>query len=565
MQVEHGDTATTFVEPQVYEYPLSGIFKNLQEIRLEMTDKDNSELWTNIRANTAGMIREYHDTTLSTTIAETAEGIHTEIADNSKELLNTMRQTADGLSARISNNTGDISQVNQTIQGIQSQIRTAEGNISRVTQTAEGLSSRISNNTGDISTIKQTMNAYERVIGKTEPEIRTNISQVVQNSGIIQQTVRSTDLTNNQTIQTIQRQMADSWGVRIKSATEAVTSINATAWGVRIKGDLIHLNGNTLIDRGVINDAHINSLSANKITTGTLNAGNVRIINLDVNNLTGNKFNFIQGAFQSSQSRVRLTGDGMDVVRNDGSYSTRFNTNGLEIWRDGQHVGSVHSLNAIDRYAPYVGMRSMSITTQPDAYLSISYYSMQNNVFYRALSLGGDGRLRLHIPFYYGATNSGFRLSEGRINSGGQTLTGSQWTDVESGGGMMVTRDKDTWLSLSNGNWISMTSIKDRLNALEAKLRSMTNYTAPTYTPPSQPSTSSNIKVGDRVRFHSGQTTYYDNNEYPVTIPTNKWGRNYRTETYIVSDVNNSRRSKYRLNIDGVIIAWAREGQIYKV
>ena len=82
-------------------------------------------------------------------------------------------------------------------------------------------------------------------------------------------------------------QLAGSWAIRnLRSTGEIVNQINLNNDGlVRIQGKKIRLTGDTMIDRAVIQAAHIASVNASTITTGTLNAGDVNIINMNASNI----------------------------------------------------------------------------------------------------------------------------------------------------------------------------------------------------------------------------------------------------------------------------------------
>ncbi|WP_028125711.1 gp58-like family protein, partial [Eremococcus coleocola] len=75
IQVEKNPDMTYWVPPEVYEGNISGIFKDLKEINLEMTDTENSKLWSKIKLNALGMLEEYHNETLSAEFIRTAGGI----------------------------------------------------------------------------------------------------------------------------------------------------------------------------------------------------------------------------------------------------------------------------------------------------------------------------------------------------------------------------------------------------------------------------------------------------------------------------------------------------------
>ncbi|GAB6719034.1 hypothetical protein BOVMAS33_07150 [Streptococcus uberis] len=71
-------------------------------------------------------------------------------------------------------------------------------------------------------------------------------------------------------------QLADSYAIKtLNSAGDVLSSVNLNSGGVKIKGNLIHLDGTTLIDDGIIKNAMIGSLDAGKITTGYLSASRI--------------------------------------------------------------------------------------------------------------------------------------------------------------------------------------------------------------------------------------------------------------------------------------------------
>lgn len=262
LQVEKNPDMTYFVPPEVYEGNLTGIFKDLKELNLEMTDTENSDLWGRIKLNARGMIEEWHSDVTSVEIARTADGIATLLTDQERNF-SSLTQKVDGINLKV----GDLER--ETI----SQISILQGQIASAVSTSD---------------------------------VRS----------IIQQSYDSISLAVEERLD----------GNKLKSA------INLSTNGVRIKGDLIHLSGRSYIEDGVIRNAHISQLSATKITTGTLNAANVSIINLDVNNLTGNKSQFMQSLWQAVSKQVKIDGTGVYVNRLDGTRSSRLDDNGVQIY-----------------------------------------------------------------------------------------------------------------------------------------------------------------------------------------------------------------------------------------
>ncbi|HEL0207918.1 phage protein [Streptococcus equi subsp. zooepidemicus Sz105] len=99
LMIERGDKATDYVAPVVVEGTgqATGLFKDLKEISLELTDTQNSKLWSKIKLTTNGMLREYHRDLISTEIVETAAGIAKRIADDTGQKLALINETIKGI------------------------------------------------------------------------------------------------------------------------------------------------------------------------------------------------------------------------------------------------------------------------------------------------------------------------------------------------------------------------------------------------------------------------------------------------------------------------------------
>ena len=151
IQLEQGTEPTGFVAPKQTTNTLSGIFKNLRDLDVKMTDPD-SDFWTRIKKTARGTIEEYHTTTLSNEIVKTAEGIVErqtrtinssvdEKINGAKNELNTRvttltsqskryaNEVADVLSKRIDGVTTNVSIVSRTVDSINSNITSLEGNV----------------------------------------------------------------------------------------------------------------------------------------------------------------------------------------------------------------------------------------------------------------------------------------------------------------------------------------------------------------------------------------------------------------------------------------------------
>ena len=82
IQIEQGDFPTSFVEPAVTKRTLSGLFKDMRSIELELRDP-NSTLWGKIQQNNQGALTQFFDTNVKSAIAQTAKEIRQEVRDAS--------------------------------------------------------------------------------------------------------------------------------------------------------------------------------------------------------------------------------------------------------------------------------------------------------------------------------------------------------------------------------------------------------------------------------------------------------------------------------------------------
>ena len=80
IQLEQGDFPTSFVEPTVTQRTLSGLFKDMRSIELELRNP-NSTLWGKIQQNNQGALTQFFDTNVKSAIAQTAREIRQEVRD----------------------------------------------------------------------------------------------------------------------------------------------------------------------------------------------------------------------------------------------------------------------------------------------------------------------------------------------------------------------------------------------------------------------------------------------------------------------------------------------------
>ncbi len=98
LMIERGDKPTNYVAPVVVERTgnPTGLFKDLKELNLELTDTANSQLWAKIKLNNHGMLQTYFDTTIKNEILTTAQGIRETISDTERGLKSEFLRTVQG-------------------------------------------------------------------------------------------------------------------------------------------------------------------------------------------------------------------------------------------------------------------------------------------------------------------------------------------------------------------------------------------------------------------------------------------------------------------------------------
>ncbi|NQK92975.1 hypothetical protein HO498_01505 [Streptococcus suis] len=148
----------------------------------------------------------------------------------------------------------------------------------------------------EFQTVLETTSLYERTIGAvgTAGSILDNISKVTQTAAGLVQEVSGTNGLKTQV-----GQLKDSWAVKLSGPDGLKTAINASTDGIRLLGKNIRLDGNTLIDNGVIKSAMIANGQIGTAHIGTIDAGIAKIVNLDVRTLTGFDAAFIKGKFDN--------------------------------------------------------------------------------------------------------------------------------------------------------------------------------------------------------------------------------------------------------------------------
>lgn len=408
IQIEPGNRATDYVTPTATETEIKGILGDMRKLNIKLTDP-NSDLWGRIEANNKGLLTQYHEGELSSTLGISPHqhiqafrdelsgdyatfearlsGMQTNIRNGADEYTNT--QLAKLRQTEIKNLDGRVSTATQTLDQHENRLEDAEGNIATHSTTLESHGTLLSGVDGRLTSQQQTLDGFSQTVTDLQGGITKNtqlidgfdrlvkgvdgrVTRVSETINRVQQTVRNnkenTESRISQLSSLIDSKVSSSdfstlirqndrtiWtAIKDEASKEVISSINLSPAGTRISGRKVQITGQTLIDDAVIKSGHIQSLDADKITTGTLNAAHVRVINLDASNITGNKTHFVQSNWNNINDRVQITSAGIEMINSGAWRKTIYTATGLEMFRGrgaGDNAGVIGYFKGSDEYA----------------------------------------------------------------------------------------------------------------------------------------------------------------------------------------------------------------------
>ncbi|WP_243402564.1 gp58-like family protein, partial [Streptococcus pyogenes] len=179
LMIERGDKATGYVAPVVVEGTgnPTGLFKDLKEISLELTDTKNSKLWSKIKLTNRGMLQEYYDGTIKTEIINSARGVATRISEDTDKKLALINETVSGIRREYRDADRKLSASYQAgIEGLKATMANDKiGLQAEIQATAQGLSQKYDNELRQLSakittTSSGTTEAYENKLNGLRAE-----------------------------------------------------------------------------------------------------------------------------------------------------------------------------------------------------------------------------------------------------------------------------------------------------------------------------------------------------------------------------------------------------------
>ncbi|HEQ4358531.1 TPA: gp58-like family protein [Streptococcus pyogenes] len=207
LMIERGGKPTNYVAPVVVEGTgnPTGLFKDLKEISLELTDTKNSKLWSKIKLNNQGMIEEYYNGTIKSEIIKTAEGTQQRISSETDKKLALINETVSGIRREYQDADRQLSSSYQAgIEGLKATMANDKiGLQAEIQTTAQGLYQRYDNEIRKLSakittTSSGTTEAYESKLDGLRAEFtrsnqgtRTELESQISGLRAVQQTTAS--------------------------------------------------------------------------------------------------------------------------------------------------------------------------------------------------------------------------------------------------------------------------------------------------------------------------------------------------------------------------------------
>ncbi|HEQ4543310.1 TPA: gp58-like family protein [Streptococcus pyogenes] len=277
LMIERGGKPTNYVAPVVVEGTgnPTGLFKDLKEISLELTDTKNSKLWSKIKLNNQGMIEEYYNGTIKSEIIKTAEGTQQRISSETDKKLALINETVSGIRREYRDADRKLSASYQAgIEGLKATMANDKiGLQAEIKASAQGLSQKYDNELRQLSakittTSSGTTEAYENKLNSLRAEFtrsnqgtRTELESQISGLRAVQQTTASQisqEIRNREGAVSRVQQGLDSYQRRLQSAEGNYNSLRETVAGYerRISNQDNTISSNftqlkTLIDQSV--------------------------------------------------------------------------------------------------------------------------------------------------------------------------------------------------------------------------------------------------------------------------------------------------------------------------
>lgn len=340
IQLEKGSSPTFFVHPKSTQHALSGLFKGLRDINIQITDKD-SDFWSKLQMNNKAMLREFGDGEMKSAIAQSAKSIISQIESLDKKTESRFQQTDTSFLAQVSNLEERLnSKIQLTKEGVLSQVEDSNKDIkSTLQQKADSILLEVTRkNSATESMLRSEFLAIKSgmILRLSNLQEKFEARLSVTEKGIEQAVTK-------EKIQAIIKNSGDSITSAIMDKGKDIKSIiNQSTDGTYIGGKQLTIDADTYIRSGVIKSAHIEDGAINNAKIGnltfdwargkTLDAKQINVVNLDASKIT-------TGTLDAFKIRVKnLTANDIKTGRLSGRNAYWDLDNGM--WSNGATYGS---------------------------------------------------------------------------------------------------------------------------------------------------------------------------------------------------------------------------------
>lgn len=234
--------------------------------------------------------------------------------------------------------------------------------------------------------------------------------------------------------------------------------INQIAGKTTIRNDLIHLDGDVIMDKAFITDLMVENLQAHHVQATMGIFGNIVANYIDVNQITGNKMTFIEGAFIGDDGDILINGDSIKV-----DSGSRWD---LDIDYRGLSINSRNDLGTIAILQGYnvSGVeKGMALIAESGFEVSLGR-RVSGNVFNSVITIpgGSTNRVNLNGGLYDGSSVHGILIAQGSISG----TTGARIISLGSSNIQIGGASQTVWLHSRNGSYYSVSWIVDQILSL---------------------------------------------------------------------------------------------------
>lgn len=254
------------------------------------------------------------------TINETVKNQGTEISQNSKAIKTKAEQsvvddidgTVESISTTVEQQAGSIKAINTKTDGNTTQIGELELSYKGLNSTVVEVSGELSESVKQLSSLEQSLDGFKTTV-QNEKADKTIVTQLAD------QWSQTTKLVDGHTGQI--SNLGKDINLRVEK-DDVIRQINISDESILIDGDKTHITGETTIDKGVINTAHIKDAAI-----GNAKIKDVAAEKLNVGTLTGMTLTSL-----SKTGEFRVEGQHAEFINTDTNEKTELSDNGLLVF-----------------------------------------------------------------------------------------------------------------------------------------------------------------------------------------------------------------------------------------